>query len=146
MNLSIYMYVRSCMKCFIYWTADVKSSKLWSSQLRRHFMQLRMWKPEKFRTATGFEPVTSWYQCDALTHWAMKPLTLGAGQLWILRSPWGMNVRIIAYLISHPQFNIWSISYITSHSFLTGSLESTVDLLPNSIDGLQESPNPVSAA
>ena len=32
----------------------------------------------KFRT-TGFEPVTSRYRCDALTNWAMKPLTLGAG-------------------------------------------------------------------
>ena len=27
-------------------------------------------------TSTGFEPVTSRYQCDALTNWAMKPLTL----------------------------------------------------------------------
>ena len=40
-------------------------------------------KPEKkFRTATGFEPVTLRYRCDVLTNWAMKPLTLGAGQLW----------------------------------------------------------------
>ena len=38
-------------------------------------------KHEKFRTSTGFEPVTSRYRCDALTNWAMKPLkplTLGA--------------------------------------------------------------------
>ena len=25
-------------------------------------------KPEKLRTSTGFEPVTSRYQCDALTN------------------------------------------------------------------------------
>ena len=30
------------MKCFIYWTADLKSSKLWSSQLRTQFKQLRI--------------------------------------------------------------------------------------------------------
>ena len=40
-------------------------------------------KPEDFRTSTGFEPVTSRYRCDALTNWAMKPLTLGAGHLWV---------------------------------------------------------------
>ena len=38
-------------------------------------------KPEKVRTSTGFEPVTSRYRCDALTNSAMKPLTLGAGHL-----------------------------------------------------------------
>ena len=35
------------------------------------------------------------------------------------------------YLISHPQFNMWNISYITSHSFLTGSFRPTNDKLPN---------------
>ena len=30
------------MKCFIYWTADLKSSKLWSSQLWTQFKQLRV--------------------------------------------------------------------------------------------------------
>ena len=39
------------MKCFIYWTADFKSSQLWSSQLWTQFKQLR--KPEKVRTSTG---------------------------------------------------------------------------------------------
>ena len=50
-------------------------------------------KPEKVRTSTGFEPVTSPYRCDALTNWVMKPLTLGAGHLWILMSPWRMDVK-----------------------------------------------------
>ena len=44
--------------------------------------------PEKFRTSTGFEPVTLQYWCDALTNWAMKPLILGSGHLWVLMSPW----------------------------------------------------------
>ena len=30
------------MKCFIYWTADLKSSELWSSQLWTQFKQLRI--------------------------------------------------------------------------------------------------------
>ena len=53
------------------------SSKQWSSQLWSQFKQLRIeaWKS----TSTGFESVTSRYRCDALTNWAMKPLTLGAG-------------------------------------------------------------------
>ena len=55
--------------------------KLWSSQLWTQFLQLRR-ETWKFRTSTGFEPVTSLYRCDALTNWAMKPLTLGAGHLW----------------------------------------------------------------
>ena len=36
------------VKYFIYWTADLKSSRLWSSQLWTQF------KPEKVRTSTGF--------------------------------------------------------------------------------------------
>ena len=47
--------------------------KKWSSQWT-HFMQLRKEAWKKFRTSTGFEPVTSRYQCDALptelwSHW-----------------------------------------------------------------------------
>ena len=38
------------MKCFIYWTADLKSSELWSWQLRTQFKQLRIeaWKSQDF--------------------------------------------------------------------------------------------------
>ena len=36
-------------------------------------MQSRKEAWKKFRTSTGFEPVTSRYWCDALTNWAMKP-------------------------------------------------------------------------
>ena len=65
----------------------------WSYDLRsyeRNFSNC-VEKPEKFRTSTGFEPVTSRFRCDALTNWAMKPLTLGAGHLWVLMVPWGMK-------------------------------------------------------
>ena len=40
-----------------------------------------------------FEPVTSRYRCDALTNWAMKSLTLGAGHLWVLMFPWGWGMN-----------------------------------------------------
>ena len=49
----------------IIWTAEMKSNEGWSSQL---WTQLK--KPEKkFRTSTGFEPVTSRYRCDALINY-----------------------------------------------------------------------------
>ena len=83
------------MKCFIYWTADLKSSKPWSSQFWTQFKQLllRYRSLKKSGLQAGFEPVTSRYRCDALTNWAMKPLTLGAGHLWVLMSPWRMDVK-----------------------------------------------------
>ena len=44
----------------------------------------------KVRTWTGFEPVTSRYRYDALTNWAMKPLTLGAGHKGVAKGgSWG---------------------------------------------------------
>ena len=46
-------------------------------------------KPEKSRTSTGFEAVTSQYRCDALSisKSAMKPLTFGAGHLLVEMLP-----------------------------------------------------------
>ena len=85
-------------------------------------------KPEKFRTSTGFEPVTSRYRCDALTNWATKPLTLGAGHLWVVMFPWGMNQR---------WNDIWIGSYMNCRyhfivdSFLTGTLQPTKWPAPN---------------
>ena len=51
----------------------VLKMKKWSSQWTQ-FMQLRKEAWKKFRTSTGFEPVTSRYRCDALptelwSHW-----------------------------------------------------------------------------
>ena len=42
--------VKWYMKCFKYWTADLKSSKLWTSQLWTQFKQLRIeaWKSQGF--------------------------------------------------------------------------------------------------
>ena len=55
--------------------------KKWSSQWTQ-FMQLckEAWK--KFRTSTGFEPVTSRYRCDALptelwSHWRWEQVNCG---------------------------------------------------------------------
>ena len=75
----------------------------WSYDLRsyeRNFCNC-VEKPEKFRTSTGFEPVTSRFRCDALTNWAMKPLTLGAGHLWVLMVPRGMNQWWMVYEMNH---------------------------------------------
>ena len=105
--------VKLCMKYFIYWTADVKSSKLWSSQLWTQFMQLRILKPEKVRTSTGFKPVTSCYRCDTLTNWTMKPLTLGASHLWALvsREEWMLKLCMkyfICWTADEKSSNLWS--------------------------------------
>ena len=50
------------MKCFIYSTADLKSSKPWSSQFWSNLSNCEQ-KPEKVRTSTRFEPMTSRYWC-----------------------------------------------------------------------------------
>ena len=84
------------------WTAEMKWK--WSSQWTQ-FMQLRKEAWKKFRTSTGFEPVTDLailpVRCSS--NWAMKPLTFGAGQLWVHMFPWKKWVLMI-YEISH----IWT--------------------------------------
>ena len=77
--------------------------KKWSSQWTQ-FMQLRKEAWKKFRTCTGFEPVTSRLPVRCSTNWAMKPLTLGAGQLWVHVFPWKKWVVMI-YEINH----IWTV-------------------------------------
>ena len=59
---------------------------------------------KKFRTSTGFEPVTSRLPVRCSANWAMKPLTLGAGQLWVHMFPWKKWVLMI-YEIYH----IWTV-------------------------------------
>ena len=63
-------------------------------------MQLRKEAWKKFRNSTGFEPVTSRLPVRCSTNWAMKPLTLGAGQLWVHMFPWKKWVLMI-YEINH---------------------------------------------
>ena len=65
--------------------------KLWSLQLYECNFGNCLEKPDKFRTSTGFEPMTLRCQCDALNNWAMKPVALGVGHLWVLLFPWWMN-------------------------------------------------------
>ena len=53
------------MKCFIYWTADLKSSELWSPQLWTQFKQLHIeaWKSQDFNgveVLTFSTPLKSW--------------------------------------------------------------------------------------
>ena len=64
-------------------------------------MQLRKEAWKKFRTSMGFEPVTSRYRYDALTNWAMKPLTLGAGQLWVHMFPFPFPFPQFIYDLFH---------------------------------------------
>ena len=57
------LYLKWYMKCFIYWTADMISSKLWSSQLWTQFKQLRIeaWKIKDFnRVSTRDLPIPVW--------------------------------------------------------------------------------------
>ena len=76
------------MKYNIYCTAGMKSNEtmLSRSDERKFLLRREAWKI--FRTSTGFQPATSRYRCDALTNWAMKPLTLGAGHFWVHNFPW----------------------------------------------------------
>ena len=76
--------------------------KKWSSQWTQ-FMQLRKEAWKQFRTSIGFEPVTSRLPVQCSTNWTMKPLTLGAGQLWVRMFPWKKWVLMI-YEINH----IWA--------------------------------------
>ena len=54
---------------------------------------------------SGFEPMTPWQRCDALTNWAIKRQTSGAGHFWVLRSLGGMNFEV-RYEIFHI-LNCW---------------------------------------
>ena len=68
--------------------------KKWSSQWTQ-FLQLRKEAWKKFRTSTGFELVTSRLLVRCSTSWAMKPLTLWAGQLWVQMFSWKKWVLMI---------------------------------------------------
>ena len=74
------------------WIWNQVSYDTWSYE--RNLCNCVLQTPEKVRTSMEFEPVISQYLCDALTDWAMKALMWGAGYLWVLRSPCGMNVKL----------------------------------------------------
>ena len=90
---------------------------MWSDIWNVSYIELRIWnqvsydhrsyecnlrncvqKPEKVRTSTGFEPVTSRYRCNALTNWAMKPLTLGAGHS-------SLEIRLCRYVCREENYS-----------------------------------------
>ena len=99
----------------------------------------------KVRTSTGYEPVTSRLRCGALTNWAMKPLILRDGHLWVLMSPCRMDAKrymecFIYWIADLKSSKVWSSQlwtqfkqYISSHPFFTGSLELTNDPHPTSV-------------
>ena len=70
---------------------EMKMNK-WSSQWTK-FMQLRKEAWKKFRTSTGFEPVTSRLPVRCSTNFAMKPLTLGRIKLSVYMFPWIASLR-----------------------------------------------------
>ena len=84
--------------------ATIKKLKMkkWSSQWTQ-FMQLRKeaWKNSGLHR--GLNPWPRWLPVRCSTNWAMKPLTLGAGQLWVHMFPWKKWVLMI-YEINH----IWT--------------------------------------
>ena len=84
---------------------------------------LRIYKPNKFRTSTRFGPVTWRYWCDALTNWAMKPLTFEGS----LMSPWGMNVKL------YMKYFIYRTADVKSSKLWSSHLEATNDQLPTSV-------------
>ena len=69
--------------------------KKWSSQWTQ-FMQLRK---EAWKKIQDFNGVWT-HDLRCSTNWAMKPLTLGAGQLWVHMFPWKKWVLMI-YEINH---------------------------------------------
>ena len=72
-----------------------KSSSQWTQ-----FMQLRKeaWKKIQDFNGVWTRDLAILVQCS--TNWAMKPLTLGAGQLWVHMFPWKKWVLMI-YEINH---------------------------------------------
>ena len=106
----------------IYEVFDILSCGFWNQvsydhRSYAHNLSNCVEKPEKVSISTGFESVTSPYRYDAQTDWAMKPLTLGAGHLWLLIIPWGMSEKwYMNYFIywnagfENPPFNIWIFS------------------------------------
>ena len=95
--------------------------KKWSLHWTQ-FMQLRKEGCKKFRTLMGFEPVTSRLPVRCSTNWAMKPLTLGAGQLWVHMFPWKKWVLN----------DIWNKSYMNCRNEMKQCLW-TVNIAINTI-------------
>ena len=85
--------------------------KKWSSQWRQ-FMQLRKepWKKIHDLKGAWTRDLAIPVQCS--NNWAMKPLTLGAGQLWVHMFPWKKWVLMI-YEINHIFISNWPTPNVT---------------------------------
>ena len=77
--------------------------KKWSSQWTQ-FMQLHKEAWKKIQDFNGVWTRDLAIPVRCSTNWAMKPLTLGAGQLWVHMFPWKKWVLMI-YEINH----IWTV-------------------------------------
>ena len=87
-TITIWYLGQSARSDFVPWDHTKNQvSQLWTVNHRSYERNLSncVQKPEKVRTSR--------YRCDALTNWAMKPLTLGAGHLCVLMSTWRMDVK-----------------------------------------------------
>ena len=97
------------------------SSKLWSSQLRTQFKQLRIeaWKSQDFNGVWTHDLAIPVRHSNQLSYEATD---VGSWSFVSSNEPvkkwvWSdTTAMIIAYLISIPQFNVWNISYITSQA------------------------------
>ena len=73
------MFVKWYMKYFICWTTDLQSSKLWSSQLRTQFKQLRIeaWKSQDFKRVWTSDLAILVRRSHQLSYETNDPMTLG---------------------------------------------------------------------
>ena len=95
-------HVYSIIMLMIYGISHIRTAEMkWKWRNDRRSEEARK---KKFRTSTGFEPVTSRLPVRCSTNWAVKPLTWGAGQLWVHMFPWKKWVLLIDE-INH----IWTV-------------------------------------
>ena len=78
------------MKWILYELRMWNQVKLWSSQLWAQFLQLRReaWKIQDFNGVWTRDLAIPVRHSNQLSY---EPLTSGAGHLWVLIVPWGMN-------------------------------------------------------
>ena len=81
----------------------------WSQRWLCPFKQLRIeaWKSQDFNGVWTRDLAIPVRRFD----WAMKPMTLGAGYLWILMSPWRIDLKWYMKCFIYMK---WNISCITS--------------------------------
>ena len=96
------------MKYFMYWTPDVKSSKLWSSQLWKQFMQLHIQKPAKSQDFIGVwtcNPGTTMQCSNQLSYEATD---VGSWPFVGSKEPVRNECEVIIWNISNIQLRMWN--------------------------------------